>query len=254
MLDNGVRRLFQAVGLTPLARRLRLWIAGDRRTLSIDGATATLVQRDFGDFVELNQVGAERDVLTRVREEARGDDVFLDVGSNLGVFAVFVGDVVADGTVLAVEPVPETAAKLAENVERNGVDATVCRVVFSDADGEVAMNVPDSHGSSAVTPDASGPTVRRVRGDAYLDERNLSDPTILKIDVEGHETAVLRGLDETLSGQAVRLVYCEVHGDTPANERETAADVRSFLAERGFAVERIADLPGHRHVLRAARE
>lgn len=253
MVGATLRGILRRLGLTGPARRVVLWLSGSERRIALDDAEAVFEQRDFGDYVELNQVGPERPVLERLRSAVRPDDVFLDVGSNLGTFAVFVGDALDDGEVVAVEPVPETAEKLAANLERNGVAGTVCRVAFSDEPGTAEMTVPDAHGSAALHADADEGSVTVVRGDEYLVEHDLPSPTVLKVDVEGYEAAALRGLSETLSAEDCRIVVCEVHGESPADERESASAIRSELSERGFHAEVATDLPGHRHVLWAER-
>ena len=242
-----LRRVIDRCGLTGLARRVVLAAAGPTRTVAVDGATATFGQHDFGDYIELNQVDAEEAEVERLRDELAPDDVLLDVGSNLGVHAVFLGLRLDAGTVVAVEPVPETVEKLVANLERNGVDGTVCPVAFSDTTARGTMSVPDSHGSSTLT-ERGAVTVDRVRGDAYLADHDLPAPTVVKVDVEGHELAALDGLAETLSRPACRLLYCEVHDDGAG-----ASDVRAAVERHGFETERIADLPGERHVLRGER-
>lgn len=263
MLRSNVRRAVRRLGLTGVARRGLLLVSGAERRIAVDGVEATFEQRAFGDYIELNQIEPEAEVVARLRSEVRPDDVFLDVGSNLGAFAVFVGDRIEDGQVIAVEPVPTTAETLAANLERNGVDATVCRVAFSDDDGTVAMTAPDAHGSSAVASDgddaagtgaesaADGPRVEAVRGDEYLADEGLPRPTVVKVDVEGHELAALRGLEATLSRPACRLAYCEVHAEASS---DAGSDVRAQLATYGFDVETLTELPGERRILRASRD
>jgi hypothetical protein len=70
----------------------------------------------------------------------------------------------------------------------------------------------------------------------------VSAPTVVKIDVEGGEMAVLKGLAETLA--SVCLVYVECHGDS--------GRIREFLRERGFELETI-DVDGHQLMIRAER-
>lgn len=275
MVTPVVRSVVEWAGLTGVARRALLAVSGSERTVAVDGSAAAFVQRDFGDYIELNQVGAERPAIADLRSAVRPDDVFLDVGSNLGTYAVFVGQRLSEGHVIAVEPVPPTAEKLGTNLSRNGIPtrtvdadsspetdrpdgatATVCRVLFSDGAGTVEMEVPDAHGSaSAAAPPTAGTDPRdrhrvdAVRGDEFLEARGLPAPTVLKVDVEGHEAAVLDGLRETLGRAACRLVYCEVHDSANRGEH-----VRRRLRSHGFDVERLLDLPGDRSLLRAARD
>jgi FkbM family methyltransferase len=247
------RRTLRRLGLTDVARRAFMRLADERRTVSVDGARPRFLREEFGDHVELNQIAAEAGTIGRLRDEIRPDDVFLDVGSNLGAYAVFVGETLETGHVIAVEAVPSTADKLRRNLALNDVDATVATVAFGADPGTVSMTVPDAHGSSAVTTDGGDVDVRRVRGDDYLDRSDLPSPTVVKVDVEGYELSVVEGLRESLRDPACRLVYCEVH---PARLRAfggSAPILASTLSDLGFETSRIADLPGERYVLRAAK-
>ncbi len=53
--------------------------------------------------------------------------------------------------------------------------------------------------------------VEVLRGDDFLDANSLRFPTVVKIDVEGHEYQVLYGLARTLSRPECRLLICEIH-------------------------------------------
>ena len=256
MISASVRGALARLGLTPYARRLYVLVAADERTLSIDGTDAGFGCESFGDHMELNRVGAEREVLRRLRREIRPSDVFLDIGSNLGVFAVFVGSVIEEGAVVAVEPVPATADKLRRNLARNGIDATVANVAFAAEAGEVRMTVPDAHGSSAVESgetESEVVTVESVPGDEHLEARDLPTPTVVKMDVEGYEHAALNGLEQTLGSPDCRLVYCEVHPGHASKYGIDSGNVEAILGSHGFETDRIADLPGERYVLRASR-
>jgi len=50
-----------------------------------------------------------------------------------------------------------------------------------------------------------------VTGDELSEAEHLKSPTVVKVDVEGHEYAVLRGLQHSLSRVDCRLLCCEIH-------------------------------------------
>ena len=84
-----------------------------------------------------------------------------------------------------------------------------CRqVALGDAPGELPIFVDDQFSSLAVPlrPESSQQMVTVVRGD---DLPNLPVPTVVKIDVEGYEVEVIRGMHGILGG--VRAMFIEIH-------------------------------------------
>ena len=72
--------------------------------------------------------------------------------------------------------------------------------------------------------------VAAVEGDALIASGCTPSPNIIKLDVEGHEAAVLRGLRQTLSGPACRMVVFE---DGPERDSEP----KQLLRAAGFEIK-----------------
>ena len=137
-----------------------------------------------------------------------GDRVW-DVGAHQGNYSCLA--VALGARVRAFEPTPGGHARTVENLDGNtGVEAvspfTVDERALSDhsAHGTTAT-VPACSNTATIEDDAGTYEAPVVAGDS-LDET----PDRIKIDVEGHERAVLRGLTETLPD--VERIVVEVHG------------------------------------------
>jgi len=138
-----------------------------------------------------------------------------DVGAHQGNFACLA--VALGATVRAFEPTPRGYARTVENLELNtGVEAVSPYIVderaLSDhsADGETCL-VPACSPTASVD-DADGEyEAPLVAGDSVPET-----PDRIKIDVEGHERAVLRGLTDTLPGVDRIVVECHPNGDGQA--------------------------------------
>ena len=167
-------------------------------------------------------------LLTCARQ--RSFDVFIDIGSNFGLYSIVLGVNRAASDVHAFECDPRSLAHLTAHMRMNGLLdlVTVHPIAASDAEGSVtfAMAVDTTTGQSKVVPSsgASGlrasagskasrgqvVTVDAQRVDRILDYRGKS--VLIKIDVEGYERNVLRGLDGILRNN-VCLVQVEVLED-----------------------------------------
>lgn len=127
----------------------------------------------------------------------------LDVGAHIGNHTVFFAGVLGL-RVLAYEPNPEAFTLLEQNVRMNGLEklVTCFPAALSSRAGHVTMarTVADDAGTMAVAEDSDSSDVIRVETHR-LDDLDLPDaPAVyLKLDVEGHETAVLRGGERFLT-------------------------------------------------------
>jgi FkbM family methyltransferase len=135
------------------------------------------------------------------------ESVLVDVGANFGYFTVLGASLIGNkgsGQVFSFEPNPKLAALLRRNLEINWSMApvTFCEAAVADEAGEVTLHVPRGHGANAsLSPpldmDCEVCQVPAVRLDSELPNDLVVD--LMKIDVEGHETGVLRGAREVIA-------------------------------------------------------
>lgn len=249
MID-GIGRLASALGVRPLAARgygiikgIEYRLHGEAYTVEVGDASAEFYIPTRNEFSDLDGL-EERPILESLLGELRPEDTFYDVGANVGLYACLAADVV-ENPVVAFEPHPENADRLAQNVARNDADVSVYRSALAGEDGtaelEIRLEKVGSAGHSLVK--TSEEADRRVvgvetrRGDGFIAAEGLPEPTVLKIDVEGAEYDILEGLEETLSRRECRLVYCEVHPERLRSTGQSVAAVRERLEAHGFTVD-----------------
>jgi FkbM family methyltransferase len=134
-----------------------------------------------------------------LRAHSPAGGVFVDVGANVGTYALALArQVGAGGKVIAVEPHPITHARLAFN--RAASNATQVRLVAAaagPADGELLIETDgDNLGASHIVtgePAANAIRVPSWRLQRILDDAGVTHVDALKIDVEGFEDRVLTG-------------------------------------------------------------
>jgi FkbM family methyltransferase len=126
----------------------------------------------------------------------------LDIGAGVGYFTLIAGERVGKtGKVYAFEPVPETFELLAQNVQVNRLETvTPVRKAVGESDGQTALFVaelPEQSGLYQVPSDRlNRVTVADcVSIDDFLSAENVD---VVKIDTEGFEPQVLRGMTRTL--------------------------------------------------------
>lgn len=134
----------------------------------------------------------------------------LDVGANVGQFAVAAAKLFPNVQVHSFEPLPDCVAELRKHAASLG-NLTIYPVALGEQEGEVTMHVNAQSRASSVLPLAQAhltafPEAREQKEikvrvttlDHILASTNLPRPILLKIDVQGYEAQTLRGASATL--------------------------------------------------------
>jgi FkbM family methyltransferase len=146
--------------------------------------------------------------------------IVIDVGANVGQFAVASAKLFPGVLVHSFEPHPDCVLQLRRNVQSLG-NVAVYPVAIGEKEGEIDFHLnAHSHSSSVLAlgenhqkafPEAREVSTIRVRMttlDQILANVALSGPVLLKLDVQGYEAQVLRGCPELL--QRVDYLVVEV--------------------------------------------
>ncbi len=151
----------------------------------------------------------------------------VDVGANTGMYALQAGVAVGPtGRVYAFEPFPDVYRRLSEHIRLNGASNVLgIPVALADRDGVVTFHLGrlGSQGSLFRVDTDRAIQVGTRTLDSFLAERGVGRVDVVKVDVEGAEMHVLRGMHELLSGAtrpALMFEVCAAHlkaaGFTPA--------------------------------------
>jgi len=202
-----------------------------------------------------------RDVLFAIDRMLAPDSVFLDIGANIGEVSLFAAKRVGEGgSVLAFEPVAETADRLRRNVALNGLrNVEVMEIGISDQASEQALYASAAsfqdgsrHGGLG-TLYASGArsspvaTVNVTTLDALLSNRQIQRVDGIKLDIEGAELAALSGARQVIARFRPWLVV-EIGEETCAAAGYEPRDIFELLASLDYA----GYLIGRKGNLRAA--
>ncbi len=135
----------------------------------------------------------------------RNGDWVIDVGANVGFYAKRFAELVGpEGRVLAFEPVPETFLLLANNMESCRLsNVSLFNAAVSETTGVVGMAIPkfsdtgqlNYYQAHITSPGESELRILTVSLDAIQIHTTVR---LIKIDAEGHEFLVLKGMQKTL--------------------------------------------------------
>jgi FkbM family methyltransferase len=163
----------------------------------------------------------------------RPSDHFADIGANVGSYTILAGGAVG-ARVTAVEPIPSTFVHLERNILLNNladqVEAIQCGL--SSVAGTLRFSVEMDCMNHVIAPGEDVPYVEVPV--VTLDELlQVKRPTLMKIDVEGHEDAVLDGARAVLSDPKLLAVIMETN-DSGLRYGVSDATLVSTLAGYGF--------------------
>jgi FkbM family methyltransferase len=170
---------------------------------------------------------------------------FLDVGAHIGMFALLGARLVGDsGRVIALEPTPRLADLLRQTAVMNNVEGVIeiHEMAASDTNAQTTLNIafPYGHNSLFALPGAhASVTVRCVTIDELLGRTARVD--VIKIDAEGAELAVLRGMKATLAANQSAVAILEFG---PSHLKRIGVTATSWVEEvksLGFDVWEIDD-------------
>jgi FkbM family methyltransferase len=171
----------------------------------------------------------ERDVLF-IRRFLGPGQTYVDIGANIGQFAIVGALAVGKaGSVYAFEAHPRTAGFLRENLELNGISNTFVGQFAIGADfGWVRISDYRSDDQNSVGN--SGISVPMVPLGSLVTGRI----DLLKIDVEGYELFVLKGLGDKIA--EVECIYFEVMDKHFSAFGYSFEDIGTFLESNGFTI------------------
>lgn len=165
----------------------------------------------------------ESDLIDVMRENLSKGNVFLDIGANVGyISSIGAGFVGKTGQVHSFEPVPEYAYCLEKVNELNpGYTFFVNNCACGDKEGFSKIDVSASNmGWNTMVPNFMGKddikksiSIPVCRLDNYIYKNSLQKIAFIKIDTEGFELKVLKGLQNYFENTRVTHrppIYCEV--------------------------------------------
>ena len=161
----------------------------------------------------------EKGTLQFIREHLKPGQVFLDIGANIGLMSLFAAQCVGkQGHVYAFEANPETAKILRHNLHINAVKNTdVIEKAIGNANGNIKLyaNWQVNRGGATLIKPAEAKESYEVELTRINDFSELRELPIamVKIDVEGFELDVLKGMSDLLKRESPPMLIVECSAD-----------------------------------------
>jgi FkbM family methyltransferase len=184
---------------------------------------------------------------------------FVDVGAHWGYFTLIASQKVGPtGRVVSIEADPRLFHTLSRNVRGNELtQVDPIRIAAAAEAGHLQMSGyrerDDNWGISRLIGSGGSiddPNVFEVSTDSIdslLDQRNIGQVDVLKMDIEGAEALALRGMEKGLRAGRYKLMIVELHPSVLQDFGSSVGAISRFLADCGYRGWRID------HATRATR-
>ncbi|UOE48330.1 FkbM family methyltransferase [Mucilaginibacter sp. SMC90] len=165
----------------------------------------------------------------------KAEDVFFDIGANVGSYTLLASGITGAKSI-ALEPVKSTFDILSSNIELNALQGKV-KLINAGAGpvpGEIRFSADEDTSNHVIAENensANSIAVPVITIDSLL---NQYQPSLIKIDVEGFETEVLKGMTATLNSPALKAIIIELNG-SGARYGFNDLDIHNLLLSKNFA-------------------
>jgi FkbM family methyltransferase len=176
--------------------------------------------------------------------------IIFDVGANVGRMSTLFIKHFPEASIHAFEPVNSTFTKLEQALGHHH-RVTLHKMAAGDTTGSGTIRLFDDPAKNTLVDDLtdslrSGPSgvekIEMCRLEGVISQLKVDLIDLLKIDVEGFETNVLRGCGESLRPEKIRYIYFEFHrvnkirknGSVQVNGHSELSELDKILEANGY--------------------
>lgn len=167
--------------------------------------------------------------------EINQDDIIIDVGSHIGLFALYASKKCKDGKIFCYEPINENYQLLIENVKNNNIK-NIFYYNFAVSDNQEKIKIylnDDDAGHSIIKTTQKFQMVESISLKKIFDENKINKCNFLKLDCEGAEFKILESLPNEYFNRINKIVL-EYHIFN--NDFESLEKMKSRLKKLNYNI------------------
>jgi FkbM family methyltransferase len=174
-----------------------------------------------------------------VKKNLKNGDVFLDVGANIGAYALIASKIVGEtGKVLCFEPVTSTFNHLKENVELNGLsNIQIEQKALMESPQNIEIHIGDisNTGTSSIVNKVENESKSEMIEAIVFDDqfKDLDRIDFIKMDIEGAEYSALKGMKNSIQKHLPKILI-EISDDILKNATYTSKELIEFIINLGY--------------------
>lgn len=175
--------------------------------------------------------------LTYLSQHLKADDVFVDIGANIGVYSLIASKLLAaKGKVISFEASAKNYDRLQEHLSLNKAENIKAHhLAIAEKEKEITLYYDAQEAnigmiSAYANSNEIGEKIKAVALDDFLPNQKVD---FIKLDIEGGEYDALKGMQKLLQKQNPTLLI-EIEEDIIAKTEYTVEDLINFLKELGY--------------------
>ena len=179
----------------------------------------------------------EKDERDFIKSRCKDNSVFIDIGSNIGLYSFSVGSVYKEfknTKIFSIEPHPSLFQRLKYNALQNkDIPINPREIALMDKSGEFKLDTPDENlGQGKISKTGSQKVIAKNLIDFIKDEK-IENISAMKIDVEGNEESVIIPFIENANEKLLPLIVIIEN-----NKNSWKTDLIKLLEEKGYLIKK----------------
>ena len=179
----------------------------------------------------------EKDERDYIKSRCKDNSVFIDIGSNIGLYSFSVGSVYKEfknTKIFSIEPHPSLFQRLNYNALQNkDIPINPREIALMDKSGEFKLDTPDENLGQGKISNAGNQKVIGKNLIDFIKDEKIENISAMKIDVEGNEESVIIPFIENANKKLLPLIIIIEN-----NKNSWKTDLIKLLEEKGYLIKK----------------
>jgi len=179
----------------------------------------------------------EKDERDFIKSRCKDNSVFIDIGSNIGLYSFSVGSVYKEfknTKIFSIEPHPSLFQRLKYNALQNkDIPINPREIALMDRSGEFKLDTPDENLGQGKISNSGKHTVIAKNLIDFIKEEKIENISAMKIDVEGNEESVIIPFIKNTNKKLLPLIIIIEN-----NKSSWKTDLIKLLEEKGYLIKK----------------
>ena len=179
----------------------------------------------------------EKDERDFIKSRCKDNSVFIDIGSNIGLYSFSVGSVYKEfknTKIFSIEPHPSLFQRLKYNdLQNKDIPINPREIALMDKSGEFKLDTPDENLGQGKISNSGKHTVIAKNLIDFIKDEKIENISAMKIDVEGNEESVIIPFIENTNKKLLPLIIIIEN-----NKSSWKTDLIKLLEEKGYLIKK----------------